>query len=143
MAVKSLESLYLGQRIISKEGKMAVLAVDPSSSRTGGSLLGDKTRMQILSNMKEAFIRPSPSGGELGGVARNTHEAAVLAEAAGFKNILIETVGVGQSEFAVADMVDIFVLIIPPAAGDELQVLTNQNSSYLSSCYLGYKKRNC
>ena len=143
MAVKSLESLYLGQRIISKEGKMAVLAVDPSSSRTGGSLLGDKTRMQILSNMKEAFIRPSPSGGELGGVARNTHEAAVLAEAAGFKNILIETVGVGQSEFAVADMVDIFVLIIPPAAGDELQVLTNQNSSYLSSCCLGYKKRNC
>lgn len=133
----------MGQRIISKEGKMAVLAVDPSSSRTGGSLLGDKTRMQILSNMKEAFIRPSPSGGELGGVARNTHEAAVLAEAAGFKNILIETVGVGQSEFAVADMVDIFVLIIPPAAGDELQVLTNQNSSYLSSCYLGYKKRNC
>jgi len=111
----------MGQRIISKEGKMAVLAVDPSSSRTGGSLLGDKTRMQVLSNMKEAFIRPSPSGGELGGVARNTHEAAVLAEAAGFKNILIETVGVGQSEFAVADMVDIFVLIIPPAAGDELQ----------------------
>merc|ERR1712137_593640 len=111
----------MGQRIISKEGKLAVLAVDPSSSRTGGSLLGDKTRMQILSNMKEAFIRPSPSGGELGGVARNTHEAAVLAEAAGFKNILIETVGVGQSEFAVADMVDIFVLIIPPAAGDELQ----------------------
>merc|ERR1712131_185575 len=98
----------MGQRIIAKEGKLAVLAVDPSSSRTGGSLLGDKTRMQILSNMKEAFIRPSPSGGELGGVARNTHEAAVLAEAAGFKNILIETVGVGQSEFAVADMVDIF-----------------------------------
>lgn len=119
----------MGQRIISKEGKLAVLAVDPSSSRTGGSLLGDKTRMQILSNMKEAFIRPSPSGGELGGVARNTHEAAVLAEAAGFKNILIETVGVGQSEFAVADMVDIFVLIIPPAAGDELQVLICRNPS--------------
>ena len=97
--------------------------------------MGDKTRMQILSNMKEAFIRPSPSGGELGGVARNTHEAAVLAEAAGFKNILIETVGVGQSEFAVADMVDIFVLIIPPAAGDELQVLTNQNAFCLSNCF--------
>lgn len=111
-----------GQRIIAREGKLAVLAVDPSSSRTGGSLLGDKTRMQVLANMPEAFIRPSPSGGELGGVARNTHEAATLAEHAGYKNILIETVGVGQSEFAVNDMVDIFVLIIPPAAGDELQV---------------------
>merc|ERR1711971_6313 len=111
----------MGQRIVAKEGKLAVLAVDPSSSRTGGSLLGDKTRMQVLSNMTEAFIRPSPSGGELGGVARNTHEAATLAEHAGYRNILIETVGVGQSEFAVNDMVDIFVLIIPPAAGDELQ----------------------
>jgi len=111
----------MGQRIIEREGKLAVLAVDPSSSRTGGSLLGDKTRMQVLANMPEAFIRPSPAGGELGGVARNTHEAATLAEHAGYANILIETVGVGQSEFAVNDMVDIFVLIIPPAAGDELQ----------------------
>jgi LAO/AO transport system kinase len=77
--------------------------------------------MQELSNNPLAFIRPSPAGGELGGVARNTHEAATLAEAAGFKNIIIETVGVGQSEIAVANMVDIFVLLLPPSAGDELQ----------------------
>lgn len=110
-----------GQHIIKETGNLAVLAVDPSSSRTGGSLLGDKTRMQQLGIMKEAFIRPSPTGGELGGVARNTHEAAVLCEAAGYSNIIIETVGVGQSEIAVADMVDVFVLLLPPSAGDELQ----------------------
>lgn len=110
-----------GQNIIQDQGKLAVLAVDPSSSRTGGSLLGDKTRMQELCRMPEAFIRPSPAGGELGGVTRNTHEAAVLAEAAGYKNIIIETVGVGQSEIAVANMVDIFILLLPPSAGDELQ----------------------
>jgi len=110
-----------GQHIIKQQGKLAVLAVDPSSSRTGGSLLGDKTRMQELSRTPEAFIRPSPASGSLGGVTRNTHEAAVLAEAAGFKNIIIETVGVGQSEIAVANMVDLFVLLLPPSAGDELQ----------------------
>ncbi|CAG5110540.1 Oidioi.mRNA.OKI2018_I69.chr2.g4931.t1.cds [Oikopleura dioica] len=110
-----------GQHIINQGSNLAVLAVDPSSSRTGGSLLGDKTRMQNLGVMPEAFIRPSPAGGELGGVARNTHEAAVLCEAAGYKNIIIETVGVGQSEIAVADMVDVFLLLLPPSAGDELQ----------------------
>jgi len=110
-----------GQHIINEGSNLAVLAVDPSSSRTGGSLLGDKTRMQNLGVNPQAYIRPSPASGELGGVARNTHEAAVLCEAAGYKNIIIETVGVGQSEIAVADMVDVFLLLLPPSAGDELQ----------------------
>ncbi|MFN3232291.1 MAG: methylmalonyl Co-A mutase-associated GTPase MeaB [Alphaproteobacteria bacterium] len=101
--------------------KVAVLAVDPSSSRTGGSILGDKTRMEELSRDPKAFIRPSPSSGTLGGVARRTREAMLLAEAAGFDVIIIETVGVGQSETAVADMVDMFVLLQSPGGGDELQ----------------------
>ena len=101
--------------------KVAVLAVDPSSARTGGSILGDKTRMEELSRNPGAFIRPSPSGGTLGGVARRTREAMLLAEAAGFDVILVETVGVGQSETAVADMVDMFVLLQSPGGGDELQ----------------------
>jgi LAO/AO transport system kinase len=99
----------------------AVLAVDPSSPVSGGSILGDKTRMESLSRDERAFIRPSPSGGTLGGVARRTREAALVCEAAGFDTLLIETVGVGQSETAVAEMVDLFMLLLPPAGGDELQ----------------------
>lgn len=101
--------------------KVAVLAVDPSSTRTGGSILGDKTRMELLARNPDAFIRPSPSGGTLGGVARRTREAMLLCEAAGYDVVLVETVGVGQSETAVADMVDMFVLLLSPGGGDELQ----------------------
>jgi LAO/AO transport system kinase len=101
--------------------RVAVLAVDPSSKRSGGSILGDKTRMEELSRHPSAFIRPSPAGGTLGGVARRTREAGLLCEAAGFDVVLIETVGVGQSETAVADMVDMFVLLLQPGGGDELQ----------------------
>ncbi|XP_076359318.1 methylmalonic aciduria type A protein, mitochondrial-like isoform X1 [Tachypleus tridentatus] len=111
----------LGKHLTSEGHKVAVLAVDPSSSTTGGSLMGDKTRMPELSRDKNAYIRPSPSGGHLGGVTRSTNEAIVICEAAGFDVILVETVGVGQSEYNVADMVDMFVLLIPPAGGDELQ----------------------
>jgi LAO/AO transport system kinase len=101
--------------------KVAVLAVDPSSRRTGGSILGDKTRMVELSRSPRAFIRPSPSAGTLGGVARRTREVLLLCEAAGYDTALVETVGVGQSETAVAQMTDIFVLLVAPAGGDELQ----------------------
>jgi len=101
--------------------RVAVLAVDPSSRRTGGSILGDKTRMEELSRDPNAFIRPSPTGGSLGGVARRTREAMLLCEAAGFDVIIVETVGVGQSETAVADMVDLFLLLLLPSGGDELQ----------------------
>lgn len=101
--------------------KVAVLAVDPSSSRTGGSILGDKTRMEMLSKDPNAFIRPSPSGGTLGGVARRTREAMLLCEAAGYDVVLIETVGVGQSEIAVSEMVDMFLLMLSPGGGDDLQ----------------------
>ena len=110
-----------GQKIIADGHRVAVLAVDPSSRRTGGSILGDKTRMEELSRLPEAFIRPSPTGGTLGGVARRTREAIVLCEAAGFDVIIVETVGVGQSETTVADMVDLFCLLLSPASGDELQ----------------------
>jgi len=110
-----------GQKIIADGHRVAILAVDPSSRRTGGSILGDKTRMEELSRAPNAFIRPSPSGGTLGGVARRTREAIVLCEAAGFDVIIVETVGVGQSETTVADMVDLFCLLLSPAAGDELQ----------------------
>jgi LAO/AO transport system kinase len=103
------------------EHQVAVLAVDPSSSRSGGSILGDKTRMESLSRHPRAFIRPSPSGGTLGGVARRTREAMLLCEAAGFDVILVETVGVGQSETAVADLVDCFAVLVAPGGGDELQ----------------------
>ena len=95
--------------------------MDPSSSRSGGSILGDKTRMETLARNPDAFIRPSPSGGELGGVARRTREAMLLCEAAGFDVVIIETVGVGQSELAVADLVDLFVLLASPSGGDDLQ----------------------
>ncbi len=101
--------------------RVAVLAVDPSSSRTGGSILGDKTRMPLLSRDPNAFIRPTPAGRALGGVARRTREAMTLVEAAGYDIIIVETVGVGQSEYAVADMVDMFLLLLAPGGGDELQ----------------------
>ena len=101
--------------------RVAVLAVDPSSARSGGSILGDKTRMERLSRDPRAFIRPSPSQAQLGGVARRTREAVALCEAAGFDVVLIETVGVGQSETLVAEMTDLFVLLLAPAGGDELQ----------------------
>lgn len=109
-------------RFLTAQGhKVAVLTIDPSSKRTGGSILGDKTRMEELSRDPNAYIRPSPSGGSLGGVARRTREVMLLCEAAGFDVILIETVGVGQSETTVADMVDMFMLLLAPAGGDELQ----------------------
>lgn len=101
--------------------KVAVLAVDPSSARSGGSILGDKTRMERLSRDPNAFIRPSPSQSQLGGVARRTREAVALCEAAGFDIVLVETVGVGQSETVVAELSDLFVLLLAPAGGDELQ----------------------
>ncbi|WP_103257973.1 methylmalonyl Co-A mutase-associated GTPase MeaB [Tabrizicola aquatica] len=101
--------------------KVAVLAVDPSSARSGGSILGDKTRMEQLSRDPNAFIRPSPSQTQLGGVARRTREAVALCEAAGFDIVLIETVGVGQSETVVAELSDLFLLLLAPAGGDELQ----------------------
>ncbi|AUX31397.1 MULTISPECIES: methylmalonyl Co-A mutase-associated GTPase MeaB [Sorangium] len=104
-----------------REETVAVLAVDPTSPVHGGSILGDKTRMPRLASDPRAFIRPSPSGGSLGGVARATRLAIVLCEAAGYRNILVETVGVGQSEVAVADMTDCFLLLMLPGAGDELQ----------------------
>ena len=100
---------------------VAVLAVDPSSARSGGSILGDKTRMEALARDPGAFIRPSPAGTELGGVARRTREALLLCEAAGFDVVIVETVGVGQSELAVADLVDVFVLLASPSGGDDLQ----------------------
>jgi LAO/AO transport system kinase len=110
----------LGLHIISNH-KLAVLAVDPSSDRSGGSILGDKTRMEKLSASRNAFIRPSPSAGSLGGVARKTRETIILCEAAGYDVIFIETVGVGQSETAVHSMVDFFLLLMLAGAGDELQ----------------------
>jgi LAO/AO transport system kinase len=107
---------------LTDQGKrVAVLAVDPSSRRSGGSILGDKTRMVRLAQNPNAYIRPSPAGTTLGGVARRTRETMVLVEAAGFDVVLVETVGVGQSETAVADMVDMFVLLVSPGGGDELQ----------------------
>ena len=111
----------LGNFLCDQGHKLAVLAVDPSSSRSGGSILGDKTRMERLSRRDEAYIRPSPSSGSLGGVARNTRETIMLCEAAGFDIILVETVGVGQSETAVREMVDLFILLMATGTGDELQ----------------------
>jgi LAO/AO transport system kinase len=111
----------LGLFIAGEGRKTAVLAVDPSSSQTKGSILGDKTRMEKLSTHPDAFIRPSPAAGTLGGVARKTRETIILCEAAGFDTILVETVGVGQSETAVHSMVDFFLLLMLAGAGDELQ----------------------
>ena len=110
-----------GLMLIAQGHRVAVLAVDPSSARSGGSILGDKTRMEQLSRAPEAFIRPSPSQTALGGVARRTREAIRLCEAAGYDIVLVETVGVGQSETMVADMTDLFLLLLAPAGGDELQ----------------------
>ena len=111
----------LGMNLIAEGHKVAVLAVDPTSSRTGGSILGDKTRMGQLSGETSAFIRPSPAGTSLGGVTKTTRETIALTEAAGFDVVLVETVGVGQSETAVSGMVDVFVVVAIPGAGDELQ----------------------
>ena len=111
----------LGLELIKKGHKVAVLAIDPSSPKSGGSILGDKTRMEILSQNENAFIRPSPTKESIGGVTRSTREAILLCEAAGYDMIIIETVGVGQSEYQVASMVDFFYLIMLPNAGDELQ----------------------
>ena len=113
----------LGNMLTAQNHKVAVLAVDPSSSRSGGSILGDKTRMARLAVDPHAFIRPSPSSGTLGGVAAKTRETMLLCEAAGFAVIVVETVGVGQSETAVADMTDFFLLLMVAGAGDELQGL--------------------
>ena len=110
-----------GMMLTSLKLRVAVLAVDPSSARSGGSILGDKTRMDRLSRNPNAYIRPSPSQSHLGGVARRTREAVALCEAAGFDVILIETVGVGQSETVVSEISDLFVLLLAPAGGDELQ----------------------
>jgi LAO/AO transport system kinase len=111
----------LGLHVIQAGHQVAVLAVDPSSRRSGGSILADKTRMTELAKRREAFIRPSPSGGSVGGVARRTREAMLLCEAFGFDVVIVETVGVGQSESAVDDLVDAFVLLVQPGAGDDLQ----------------------
>jgi LAO/AO transport system kinase len=111
----------LGMKIIEGGGQLAVLAIDPSSQISKGSILGDKTRMERLSSAPQAYIRPSPAGDSLGGVARKTRETILLCEAAGFNHILVETVGVGQSEVTVHSMVDFFLLLLLPGAGDELQ----------------------
>lgn len=111
----------LGEKLVKEGHKLAVLAIDPSSERSKGSILGDKTRMEFLSVAENAFVRPSPSAGSLGGVARKTRETIVLCEAAGFDTVLVETVGVGQSEIAVHSMVDFFLLIQLAGTGDELQ----------------------
>ena len=118
---KSTSIDTFGLHVLGRGGKLAVLAIDPSSERSKGSILGDKTRMERLSQQKNAFIRPSPSAGSLGGVARKTRETIILCEAAGFDTIFVETVGVGQSETAVHSMVDFFLLIQLAGTGDELQ----------------------
>ena len=111
----------MGKQLTGQGHRVAVLAVDPSSKRSGGSILGDKTRMDLLSRDPNAFIRPSPSEGTLGGVARRTRETIRLVEAAGYDIVIVETVGVGQSETLVSEMTDIFLLLLAPAGGDELQ----------------------
>ena len=110
-----------GLHVIEQGHRVAVLAVDPSSPKTGGSILGDKTRMEQLARNPDAFIRPTPSAGSLGGIARRTRETIIAVEAASFDVVLVETVGVGQSEYAVADLVDMFVLLVAPGGGDDLQ----------------------
>ena len=110
-----------GNHLLGLDHRVAVLSVDPTSALSGGSILGDKTRMPALAREQAAFIRPSPAGDTLGGVGRHTRESIVICEAGGFDVVIVETVGVGQSETAVADMTDMFVLLLPPDAGDELQ----------------------
>ena len=120
---KSTTIDVLGSYLTGKGHKVAVLTVDPSSTRTGGSILGDKTRMAQLASDANAFVRPSPSSGTLGGVAAKTRETMLLCEAAGYDVVMVETVGIGQSETAVADMTDFFLVLMLPGAGDELQGL--------------------
>ena len=120
-AGKSTSIDVFGIHLLKQGHKLAVIAIDPSSERSKGSILGDKTRMEALSREKNAFIRPSPSAGSLGGVARKTRETIILCEAAGFDTVFVETVGVGQSETAVHSMVDFFLLIQLAGTGDELQ----------------------
>lgn len=118
---KSTTIDQFGMNLVDAGHKVAVLAVDPTSTRTGGSILGDKTRMSRLATSPQAFVRPSPTSGTLGGVAKKTRETMALVEAAGFDIVIVETVGVGQSEVTVADMVDIFLVLLLPGGGDELQ----------------------
>jgi LAO/AO transport system kinase len=122
-AGKSTTIDVLGTHLTGKGHKVAVLAVDPSSTRTGGSILGDKTRMAQLASDPNAFVRPSPSSGTLGGVAAKTRETMLVCEASGYDVVMVETVGIGQSETAVADMTDFFLVLMLPGAGDELQGL--------------------
>ena len=129
-AGKSTSIDVFGLHVLEKGGKLAVLAIDPSSERSKGSILGDKTRMEQLSVHPKSFIRPSPSAGSLGGVARKTRETIVLCEAAGFDKIFVETVGVGQSETAVHSMVDFFLLIQLAGTGDELQGIPAPESGW-------------
>lgn len=112
-----------GAMLLRSDRRIAVLAVDPSSNQTNGSILGDKTRMSQLATNSQCFVRPSPAGGELGGVAAMTREAIIVCEAAGFDTIIVETVGVGQSEYVVAEMVDYFLVLMLPGAGDDLQAI--------------------
>jgi len=136
---KSTFTEAFGRYLIDLGLKVAVLAVDPSSARTGGSILGDKTRMEFLARDPSAFIRPSPSGGTLGGVARRTREAMLLTEAAGYDVVIIETVGVGQSETAVADMVDMFLLLLSP---DRKSTRLNSSHANISYAVFCLKKKN-
>src|SRR4051812_7322079 len=121
--IEALGTHLVASDVPGGDHQVAVLAVDPSSTRSGGSILGDKTRMEQLTRSRHAFVRPSPTGGTLGGVARRTREAMLLCEAAGFDVVLVETVGVGQSEVKVAAMVDLFLVLVAPGGGDELQGL--------------------
>ena len=121
VSAKSTFIEAFGQYLVDRDHSVAVLAVDPSSALSGGSIMGDKTRMENLSRHPSAFIRPSPTAGTLGGVARRTREVMMLVEAAGFDIVIVETVGVGQSETAVARMTDLFLLMLLPGGGDELQ----------------------
>lgn len=130
-----------GSNLTAAGHKVAVLAVDPSSTRTGGSILGDKTRMAQLAVDPNAYIRPSPSAGTLGGVAAKTRESMLLCEAAGFDVILVETVGIGQSETTVAQMVDIFLVLMLPGAGDELQGIKKKVCWRLPTLLLSTKRR--
>jgi len=140
-AGKSTSIDVFGLHVIRQGHRLAVLAIDPSSERTQGSILGDKTRMEKLSQEKDAFIRPSPSAGSLGGVARKTRETIVLCEAAGYDTIFVETVGVGQSETAVHSMVDFFLLIQLAGTGDELQGIKRYSVGHLHYAALQGIKR--
>jgi LAO/AO transport system kinase len=128
--IESFGQLWVKQN----RSKLAVLAIDPSSEKTGGSILGDKTRMESLSQHENVFIRPSPSSGHLGGVAKKTRESILLCEAAGYDTIFIESVGVGQSEVALSHMVDFFLLLIGPNAGDDLQGIKRGIMEVARSC---------